>query len=63
MIEDTKPAAAHADATDADTAVTEEQRRKAEEYVEAEEGVANRLAGPGAPRRSLGAVATMVHCA
>jgi TRAP-type uncharacterized transport system fused permease subunit len=40
MTEDTNPAAA-----DAGAAVTDEQLRKAEEYVEAEEGAANRLAG------------------
>jgi TRAP transporter 4TM/12TM fusion protein len=40
MTEDAKPVAANADAT-----ITEEQLRKAEEYVEAEEGAANRLSG------------------
>jgi TRAP transporter 4TM/12TM fusion protein len=40
MTKDTRLVAADADAT-----VTEEQLRKAEEYVEAEEGAANRLAG------------------
>jgi TRAP transporter 4TM/12TM fusion protein len=40
MTEDAKAVAADADAT-----ITEEQLRKAEEYVEAEEGAANRLAG------------------
>jgi TRAP transporter 4TM/12TM fusion protein len=40
MTEDTSLVAADADAT-----VTEEQLRKAEEYVEAEEGATNRLAG------------------
>jgi TRAP transporter 4TM/12TM fusion protein len=40
MTEDARPVAGDADAT-----ITEEQLRKAEEYVEAEEGVANRLAG------------------
>ena len=40
MTEETKPVAADAGAT-----ITEEQLRKAEEYIEAEEGAANRLAG------------------
>ncbi len=40
MTEDAKPVAA-----DAAPTITEEQLRKAEEYVEAEEGAANRLAG------------------
>ena len=40
MTEDAKPAKADGDAT-----VTDQQLRKAEAYVEAEEGATNRLAG------------------
>src|SRR5258708_33014632 len=57
MTEDAKPVAAEAVAT-----VTEEQLRKAEAYVEAEEGVANRLAGwSGTIVTTIAVVCTLFH--
>jgi TRAP transporter 4TM/12TM fusion protein len=62
MTEETKPVAAQADATDTGATVTEEQLRKAEEYVEAEEGVANRLAGwAGIIVTGIAVVCTLFH--
>jgi TRAP transporter 4TM/12TM fusion protein len=62
MTEDTKPVAAQAASTTADATVTEEQLRKAEEYVEAEEGVANRLAGwAGVVVTGIAVACTLFH--
>src|SRR5258708_7046624 len=57
MTEDAKPVAAEAGAT-----VTGEELRKAEAYVEAEEGVANRLAGwSGTIVTTIAVVCTLFH--